>query len=74
MRVALRDLRRSLCLNRQALTDKAGVSVQTVYLIETRRVRPRFVVIQAISAALDVDPWKIEEFRASLETPPARRG
>jgi transcriptional regulator with XRE-family HTH domain len=48
------------------LADKAGVSPNTVHLIETGQRIPQFRVIRAVSAALGVDPTAIEEFVAAV--------
>lgn len=69
----LREVRQRQGLSQRALATRAGVSLQTVYLIETGRVRPRFAVMREICRVLGVAPQEIDEFRKSLEAPPALR-
>jgi transcriptional regulator with XRE-family HTH domain len=67
----LRETRRRQLLSIEALADKAGVSTKTVVEIELGRQRPQLRTIAKLSAALDVDPLSIAEFRQTIEDPDA---
>lgn len=64
----LETLRRRQMLTQAALAQRAKVASSTVYLIERGEpgYRPRFAVIQKISAALGVEPKEVDEFRSAL--------
>lgn len=63
----LREARAARLLTVRGLAEKAGVAPSTVFLIESGRSTPRFTAIRNLSAALDVDPSEIDEFRAAIE-------
>jgi transcriptional regulator with XRE-family HTH domain len=64
----LATLRKRKLLSQRDLAHQAGVALSTIYLIEAGRTeRVTFKVMRAVSAALDVDPATIEEFRRALE-------
>ncbi len=63
----LKEARAARLLTVRNLAALAGVAPSTVYLIETGQSSPRFVVIEKLSAALDVEPSEIAEFRAAIE-------
>jgi transcriptional regulator with XRE-family HTH domain len=55
-------IRRLKGFTQQSLADAAGVSKMTVYEIEAGRTIPQAETIQALSAALGVDPADVDEF------------
>ena len=60
----LAAVRRAKLLSPRDLARKAGVALSTVYLLEAARTeRATFKVMRAISAALEVPPESIAEFR-----------
>ncbi len=63
----LKDARRRRLLSIRTLAERAGVSPTTVYYAENGRRAPGFRAIRDISAALEMDPLEIEEFRAVIE-------
>lgn len=65
--MTLREARAARLLTVRGLAEKAGVAPSTVFLIESGRSMPRFTAIRKLSAALDVDPSEIDEFRAAIE-------
>jgi transcriptional regulator with XRE-family HTH domain len=64
----LKEVRAARLLTVRKLAALAGVAPSTIYLIETGQSAPRFVVIEKLSAALDVEPSEIAEFRAAMES------
>jgi transcriptional regulator with XRE-family HTH domain len=62
----LRDFRAERLLSLRELAFLAEVAPSTVYLIEAGRSTPRRSVIRLLSAALDVDPMAVTEFRRAL--------
>ena len=65
----LATLRKRKLLSQRDLARKAGVALSTVYLIEAGKTeRVTFKVMRSVSAALDVDPQAVEEFRRALES------
>jgi transcriptional regulator with XRE-family HTH domain len=62
----LRDFRAERLLSLRDLARLAEVAPSTVYLIEAGRSTPRRSVIRLLSAALDVDPMAVTEFRRAL--------
>jgi transcriptional regulator with XRE-family HTH domain len=62
----LRELRAERLLSLRDLARLAGVALSTVYLIETGRSTPRRAAITRLSAALDIDPLAVAEFRRAL--------
>ncbi len=65
--MTLREARARRVLTVRGLAEVAGVAPATVYRLEHRRSAPRFNVIRALSAALDVEPTEIAEFAAAIE-------
>lgn len=64
----LEQLRLAKPLTQRELAEAAGVSENTVWLIENGRSRnPRPRVMRAIAAALGVAPGDVDEFRPSLQ-------
>ncbi len=63
----LQEIRERQGLSRQALATGAGLSRQTVYLIETQRTTPGRWAVQQICAVLAVSAQEIDEFRAALK-------
>ena len=71
----LAELRQRKPWTQKELADAAGVSENTIWVIENRRhgrVRPR--VVRAIAQALGVEPGQIAEFRPLLGLPPEGEG
>lgn len=71
--VRLETLRRQRGLTREKLAATAGVSVKTLYTLETSpeprpTVQPR--VMHGIAAALGVEPADVDQFRPALGLPP----
>jgi DNA-binding XRE family transcriptional regulator len=65
---SLAVLRRRRLLSQRALAQQAGIGTSTIYLIETGKVVPRLVTMQAICTALGLDdPLEVNEFRAAIE-------
>ncbi|MBI4491921.1 MAG: helix-turn-helix domain-containing protein [Chloroflexi bacterium] len=65
---SLEELRRKKPMTQRELADAAGVSENTIWLIENRRhgkLRPR--VMRAIASALGVGPSDVDEFLPSLQ-------
>ena len=63
----LKEARARRLLSMRALAERAGVSPTTVYYAESGRRMPGFRAIRDLSAALEMDPLEIEEFRAVIE-------
>ena len=63
----LQEVRRRRLLSVRRLAEAAGVAPTTVVNIEHGRTLPSFRVIRDLSAALDVDPLEIDEFRSVIE-------
>jgi transcriptional regulator with XRE-family HTH domain len=73
--MGLREARRRRLMSIRALAEKAGVSPTTVQYAESGRRSPGFRSIRDLSAALEMDPLEIAEFRAVIEgTGAGRRG
>ncbi|HEX8969060.1 MAG TPA: helix-turn-helix transcriptional regulator [Chloroflexota bacterium] len=67
-------LRKRKLLSQRALARQAGVALSTIYLLEAARTRHvTFKVMRAVSAALDVPPEAILEFRRAIEAPESPR-
>jgi len=62
----LRHFRAERLLSLRDLARLAEVAPSTVHLIEVGRSTPRRSVIRLLSAALDVDPMAVKEFRRAL--------
>jgi transcriptional regulator with XRE-family HTH domain len=64
----LASIRKRKLLSQRALASKAGVALSTIYLLEAARTgRATFKVMRAVSAALDVPPESISEFRSAMD-------
>ena len=63
----LKEARARRLLSVRGLAERAGVSPTTVYYAENGRRMPGFRAIRVISAALEMDPLDIAEFRAVIE-------
>ena len=50
----LKDLRLSKNLSQEKLSEKAGLSMRTISLIECEKVQPTISTIEAIAKALEV--------------------
>ncbi len=71
----LEQLRLAKPYTQRELAEAAGVSENTIWVIEKHRhgnLRPR--IMRAIADALGVEPAAIDEFRASLGLEPASEG
>jgi transcriptional regulator with XRE-family HTH domain len=62
----LRAVRAERLLSIRDLARLADVAPSTIYLIEAGRTTPRLSVIRRLSAALDVDPQAVAEFRLAI--------
>ncbi len=62
----LQQARAERMLTVRALAKAAGCSPHTVHEVETGKRRPHFATIKRLSAALDVEPTQIAEFRRAL--------
>ena len=62
----LRGVRAGRLLSLRELARLAGVATSTIYLIEAGRTTPRPSVIRRLSAALEVDPQAVSEFRRAI--------
>jgi transcriptional regulator with XRE-family HTH domain len=61
-------LRKRKLLSQRDLARQAGVALSTIYLLEAGKTeRVTFKVMRSVSAALDVPPEAIAEFRRALE-------
>lgn len=67
--VPLASARARRQLTIQALSTRSGVSLSTIYRIESGRSRPRLHVVRALSASLEVEPQQISEFREVIAKP-----
>ena len=63
----LREVRVGRLLSIRGLAQLAGVSPQTVQLVEGGRVLPQPGTIRKLAAALEVEPGEIAEFRRAME-------
>jgi DNA-binding Xre family transcriptional regulator len=69
----LSAIRKRHLLSQRDLAHQAGVALSTVYLLEAGKTeRTTFKVMRAVSAALDVEPNSIAEFRRTIEAKTAR--
>jgi transcriptional regulator with XRE-family HTH domain len=67
----LATLRKRKLLSQRALARAAGVALSTIYLLEAGRTEhATFAVMRKVSAALDVPPESIAEFRRRLDAEP----
>ena len=64
--MTLKRARTARLLTVRDLAAAAGVSTHTVHEVETGKRPPRFGTIKRLSAALEVDPAEVAEFRAVL--------
>ncbi len=62
----LSDWRIRRVLSMRDLAARAGVAVGTINTIESGKREPSLRVIRAVSAALEVDPFEVDEFAAAL--------
>ena len=62
----LKEARAERLLTVRALAEKAGVAPSTVFLVENGQSKPRFGIIQKLSAALGVEPKEIDEFAEAI--------
>jgi transcriptional regulator with XRE-family HTH domain len=62
----LRDWRRRRLLSVRELASKSGVAKRTVEQAETGRAAPRGATARKLSAALDVRPEQVIEFRRAM--------
>jgi transcriptional regulator with XRE-family HTH domain len=60
---SLKAWRRRRLLTFRALAAAAGVALRTVVEVEAGRRAPRPDTVRALSAALDVEPEQVVEFR-----------
>jgi transcriptional regulator with XRE-family HTH domain len=65
---SLREARLLALLSMRQLARKAGLSVTTIYLLETHQRSPQLLTVYKLSQALSVDPMEINEFRAAYES------
>lgn len=68
----LATARRGKLLTQEQLAEKSGVSVATIYAIESGRTLPRLSVIARLCEVLGIEPTDIDEFRASIERKPRK--
>lgn len=62
----LRECRRRKLLSIADLATAAGVSTRTIVDLEHGRTVPRLLTMRKLSAALDVAPEEVEEFRRAI--------
>jgi transcriptional regulator with XRE-family HTH domain len=62
----LSDWRIRRVLSMRDLAARARVAVGTINTIESGKREPSLRVIRAVSAALEVDPFEVDEFAAAL--------
>ncbi|ADB34539.1 transcriptional regulator, XRE family [Kribbella flavida DSM 17836] len=68
----LREFRRRAQLTREALAERAGVSVEAVRSLENgRRRHPRPTTLELLAAALAITPEELEQLRTTAARPPA---
>ena len=67
--MSLKAWQRRRLLTVRALAEAAGVSALTVVQLGGEKRRPRPGTIRAISAALDVMPEQVVEFRRAMGLP-----
>ncbi len=65
--VKLKEARARRLMSVRSLAAAAGVAPSTVYYAESGRRMPSFRAIRNLSAALELDPLDIDEFRAVIE-------
>ena len=64
----LATFRKRKLLSQRDLARAAGVALSTIYLLEAGKTeRATYKVMRSVSAALDVAPEAIAEFRRALE-------
>lgn len=68
--VGLRELRLNAVMTQKELAEKAGVSKQTVVMIESGRIRPYPQTLRKLAEALGVPPTALAEH---LRTPRRQR-
>jgi transcriptional regulator with XRE-family HTH domain len=66
---SLRQFRLARLLTIRGLAERAGVAPSTVYLLEAGRVRPNLRTTRKLSAALEVAPEAVDEFREVVWLP-----
>jgi len=67
----LATIRKRQLLSQRALARAAGVALSTIYLLEAGKTeRTTFKVMRAVSAALQVPPETIAEFRHAMAADP----
>ena len=62
----LRQARAAKMLTVRGLAQAAGCSPHTVHEIETGKRSPRFDTVRRLSAALEVEPTQVAEFRRAM--------
>ena len=60
------EIRRVRLMTTRELSQKAGVSRQTIIDIENGRGHPALSTIRKLSEALEVDPMEVNEFRDAI--------
>ncbi len=66
--LTMREARARRVLTVRDLAAAAGLAPTTVYRIEHGISTPRFGVIRALAAVLEVEPAEVAEFAAAMET------
>ena len=61
------ELRADRLLSIRGLAQKAGVSQRTVHTVERGITKPTLNTVRKLSAALEIDPREVEEFREAIE-------
>ena len=61
------ELRADRLLSIRGLAQKAGVSQRTVHTVERGTTRPTLNTVRKLSAALEIDPREVDEFREAIE-------
>jgi transcriptional regulator with XRE-family HTH domain len=65
--VSLRQIRKRHLLSIRELARKAGVSPVTLMHVEQGKRTPALRTARRLSAALEIDPSEVDEFRPLLE-------
>jgi DNA-binding XRE family transcriptional regulator len=63
----LSEVRIGKLLDPKELAEKADVSVSNIHAIEVGRWLPSLATVRKLSAALEIDPLEVDEFRAAIE-------
>ena len=61
------ELRADRLLSIRGLAQKSGLSQRTVHTVERGMTKPTLNTVRKLSAALEIDPREVEEFREAIE-------